>query len=174
MQINDENDIPNVRLRLILRFWQRLHVNGLPPTRADIHLEDLRSATGHTLFAKVHTPYEGLGSIQITNTGGGFVNAIGINLTGKTVPQVLTRLGDSVAFRKCFGEFDKAVKTKKCYYNEGVFPALQKNWLNYQRLVMPLGRGEIAEGLFVVCDFDDEHLCVRLPEALINAPKIDA
>lgn len=174
MRISSEVDIPNPRLRPIYRLWQRMHADGMLPTRADIRLEDLRAATNHALFAKVEHPYRGMESIHFTNTGGGFVNAIGLSLTDKTVAQVLADLGGTDTFTECFGEYDLAVREKQCFYNEGVFPALQKDWLNHQRLVMPLGRGEIAEGLFVLCDFDDDRLGVHLPEALVEAPMEEA
>jgi len=173
MLIAREADIPKESLRPIYRLWRRLCVDGAPPARADIRLEDLRSAAAHALFATAERPYRGLQSIRFTNTGGGFVDAIGVSLTGKSVADVLTDLGASPSFTECFGEYDRAVAERACFYNEGVFPALEKDWLAYQRLVMPLGRGPIADGLFVLCDFSDPRFGVRLPESLREAPPVE-
>jgi hypothetical protein len=169
MLVQEESDIPKPALRPIYRLWRRLCVEGAPPLRADIRLDDLRSATPHALFLTVDRPHAGLKSIRFTKTGGGFVDAIGVNLTGKSVAEVLADLGGSPEFTACFGEYDRAVVERRCFYNEGVFPALQKDWLGYQRLVMPLGRGPEADGLFVLCDFSDERFSVRLPDSLIEA-----
>lgn len=170
MLIEEEAEIPKPALRPIYRLWRSLCVDGAPPTRAEIRLDALRSAAAHALFAVAEQPYDGLPSIRFTNTGGGFVDAIGVSLTGKSVAEVLADMGGSAAFTECFGEYDRAIREKRCFYNEGVFPALQKDWLAYQRLIMPLGRGPIADGLFVLCDFSDERFGVRVPESLMTAP----
>lgn len=173
MLIAEETEIPKAALRPFYRLWRRLCVDGAPPTRAEIRLDDLRSAAAHALFAVAEQPYDGLSSIRFTNTGGGFVDAIGVSLTGKSVAQVLADMGGSAAFTECFGEYDRAIREQQCFYNEGVFPALQKDWLAYQRLVMPLGRGPTADGLFILCDFSDERFGVRAPDVLKASPAVE-
>lgn len=169
MIVRSETDIPKPALRPIFALWRRHCGPDRLPARRDIRLDDLRSAAAHALFCEVDHPYQDLSSIRFTNTGTGFVAALGLSVTGKTVVEVLDALGGSDSFRTCFGEYERSATERLCSYNEGVFPALELDWLKYQRLVMPLGADGVVTGLFILCDFDDARFGMTLPPALKDA-----
>lgn len=167
MIVRDETEIPNPKLRAIYRLWARRRRDGGMPRRCDITLDDLRGAAAHILFCTAEKPFRGLSSLKVSNAGTGFVDAVGLDPTGATIAEVLADLGSTPAFTKCFTEYATCYMDRVCSYNEGNFPGLEKGWLGYQRLVMPLGDAEgRAAGLFVACDFADPRYGLRLPASL--------
>ena len=169
MLIEAESDIPAERLRPLFALWRRKAGGTDTPPRTAIRLDDLRSAATHSLFCAVEPPLRDLGSLRIVNTGTGIVEALGVDLTGRTVADVLAMLGGTPEFSACFGEYVQSVRDRVPTYNEGYFPGHERGWLKYQRLTMPLGEGGEATGLFVVCDFDNAEVRMTVPRTLMQS-----
>lgn len=166
MIVAHEDEIPHCPLRPLFRLWLRKGTAGRPPARQDIQLTDLRSAAAHALFCEIDRPYRGTSSIRFVNTGTTVVDAIGVDITGLTVDEVVVLLGSTPEFEFCFGEYGRCAEEGVCSYNEGFFPDQEKDWLRYRRLIMPLGDGERPTGLFVMCDFENEAVRLKVPRAL--------
>ena len=168
MKVSKVDQVPHQPLRPILRYWNGLRGARPWPSRQDVTLEALRSAAANTMFCRIDQPYSNLDSLRLVNVGSSIEQATGKDLTGLTVGQLLRAFGGSPEFEFCFGEYGAAATEGCCTYNQGSFPWPDQEWLDYRRLVMPLGRGELPDGLFVVIDLNAPGLGLKLPPTLAD------
>jgi hypothetical protein len=166
MKVSTVDQVPHQPLRPFLDYWHGLRGERPWPSRQEVTLEVLRSAAANTLFCRVDQPYSNLDSLRLVNVGSNIERATGKDLTGLTVGQLLRGFGGSPEFEFCFGEYGAAATEGCCTYNQGSFPWPNQEWLDYRRLVMPLGGGERPDGLFVVIDLNAPGLGLSLPPSL--------
>ncbi len=166
MRISDPSQIPHQRLRPFFLLWERRRGDRPWPRRDEITLDELRSAAANTAFCRIERPYRDLDSLRFSNVGTAIERAVGQQITGLTVGDLLRKVGSSPEFTFCFSEYGAVAQDGGCTYNEGNFPWPDRNWLTYRRLVMPLGSGAEPETLFVVIDLNAEGLGLSLPPAL--------
>lgn len=174
MRIYESSQIPHQRLRPFFNFWAHQRGRRPWPRRDEITLDKLRSAATNTAFCRIDRPYRDLGSLCFVNVGTAVEQALGRQITGMTIGQLLRDVGSSPEFTYCFSEYGQVATEGGCTYNEGRVPWPDHTWLAYRRLVLPLGAGDEPEMLFVVIDLNAVGLELKLPETLRDFDGPDA